>query len=315
MLKLSFVLVLLISFIGCGGLQTRSGMHKSTPKVKDTFGEEAQQDEPISEPESHDSVGPDTGVLPKVGVILGPGGIKTMAHTAVLKELLRARIPIEHIVGLEWGSLVGALYAKKAKIHEAEWQLYRLKKSDLPGKSLFSGGYSAENINKMGKFLNKHLGTYRLQDMAVPFSCPSKSVVSGKLVWQRGGSSRKAIKRCMPYPPLFKPTGSWVAAATSIRESVAYLKKAGAELVIFVDVLGEGEVLSSQELLKEYRSAIIWQEVKRAIRMERHLATEVIDVNTRRFNILNFESRKSLLSAGEVAGRKAADRIVEKYGF
>src|SRR4051812_35650969 len=57
-----------------------------------------------------------------VAVILGPGGYKAFAHAGVLKELKKANIPIQRIVGVEWGALVAGLFAQRGQVHEAEWK-------------------------------------------------------------------------------------------------------------------------------------------------------------------------------------------------
>jgi NTE family protein len=47
---------------------------------------------------------------PKVGVVLGSGGLRGIAHIGVLNVLLREGIPIDFIAGCSIGSLIGALY-------------------------------------------------------------------------------------------------------------------------------------------------------------------------------------------------------------
>ena len=66
----------------------------------------------------------------KVGVILGPGGVRSFAHTGVLRELLQ-EIPIHSVVGIEWGALIGAMFATHGQVHKVEWELYKLEKNDF----------------------------------------------------------------------------------------------------------------------------------------------------------------------------------------
>ena len=51
----------------------------------------------------------------KVAIILGPGGVKTFAHTGVLQSLKKAGIPIDYVIGVEWGTLIAGLYAVKPR--------------------------------------------------------------------------------------------------------------------------------------------------------------------------------------------------------
>ena len=47
----------------------------------------------------------------KVGVVLGGGGAKGVAHIGVLKVLEEAGIPIDYVAGTSMGAIVGGLYA------------------------------------------------------------------------------------------------------------------------------------------------------------------------------------------------------------
>jgi len=48
---------------------------------------------------------------PKIGLALGGGGARGIAHIGVLKVLEEEQIPIDFIVGSSIGALVGAAYA------------------------------------------------------------------------------------------------------------------------------------------------------------------------------------------------------------
>ena len=49
---------------------------------------------------------------PKVGLVLGGGGAKGAAAIGVLRELERAKIPIDYIAGTSIGAIIGGLYAQ-----------------------------------------------------------------------------------------------------------------------------------------------------------------------------------------------------------
>ena len=48
---------------------------------------------------------------PKIGLVLGGGGSRALAHIGVLKVLVREQIPIDFIVGTSMGGIVGVLFA------------------------------------------------------------------------------------------------------------------------------------------------------------------------------------------------------------
>ena len=253
----------------------------------------------------------------KVGIILGPGGGKTFAHTGVLRELLKAQIPIDSIVGMEWGALVAGMFAHKGQIHDTEWKLYKLQKKDLLGRrSFLSSKVDPIGVDRLKKLTDQHFGLTPISQMKVDFSCPAIAVWSGVIQWQDRGLLKKAVSRCWPYPPLFEVKEDWVAAAFALPESVEYLKKRGMELIIFVNVMDIGDLLTSEEhLVTDYRSSILWQEVRRSLRNVDDLGIEVVQVKTRSFRLYDFENYRSLVMAGEQAGRQAARALIQKYGF
>ena len=48
---------------------------------------------------------------PRVGLALGGGGARGMAHIGVIRELEALRVPIDYIAGTSMGAVVGGLYA------------------------------------------------------------------------------------------------------------------------------------------------------------------------------------------------------------
>jgi predicted acylesterase/phospholipase RssA len=47
----------------------------------------------------------------KIGLVLGGGGSRGLAHIGVLQVLVRERIPIDLIVGTSMGGIMGVLFA------------------------------------------------------------------------------------------------------------------------------------------------------------------------------------------------------------
>ncbi len=255
----------------------------------------------------------------KVGVILGPGGVRSFAHVGVIRALLKSRIPIDFIVGMEWGALVGGMFANKGQVHDAEWKLYKLEKKDLLKKrSLFSSKMNPIRVDQLRDFINTHFQGVHIEKMKIKFACPALSVKSGVIQWQKQGLLIRAIRRCWPYPPIFQPKGAWVAATFSLPEAVQYLKKQGMELIIFVNVMDRGNLFTSEQHDQDYKSAILWQEVRRSLedlKDSNDLGIEVISVKTRGFTLYDFESRRALVKAGRHAGKKASRKLMNKYGF
>lgn len=252
----------------------------------------------------------------RVTVILGPGGAKAFAHVGVLKALQQQRVPVEKVVGLEWGALIGAVYANKGQTHDLEWKLYKMEQQNLPRPTgSFFSRRGDETVKVMDGFLQDAFGRDDASRAKVPFACPSRSLYTGVVTWQNRGPFKDVVKRCMAYPPVFQVQGTFLAGATQATEAIEQLTREGYNLILLVNVLGSAMPVPQDGLLENVNTVILWQEVKRALLEATRLGVETITVDTSAYPVMAFESKKDLVSLGEAAGRAAAANLISKYGF
>src|SRR6201991_3115394 len=57
---------------------------------------------------------------PRIGLVLGGGGARGIAHIAVLRKLEQMHVPVDCIAGTSMGALVGALYASGMSVDEIQ---------------------------------------------------------------------------------------------------------------------------------------------------------------------------------------------------
>lgn len=259
---------------------------------------------------------PEKNEAKKVAVILGPGGAKAMAHIGVLKALQQQRIPIEKIVGLEWGALVGGLYSSKGQINDVEWKLYKMEQKGLPrAKGFFSKRWGDDSVKIMDDFLGDAFGREEVRSGKIQFSCPVRSIWTGVVAWQTKGLMKDTVKRCLPYPPVFKAQGTFIGGASQAVEAVDWLRKDGYNVIIVVNVLGSALPVAQENIQEQIDNVILWQEVKRALVETSRYNVEYVNVDTSAYPIVQFESKKELVSLGEAAGQRAAAELISKYGF
>lgn len=256
----------------------------------------------------------------KVAVILGPGGAKAFAHVGVLKALQTQRVPIDKVIGLEWGALMGALFANKGQAHDLEWKLYKMEQAGLPRPTGFFGRRGDETVKIMSDFLGDAFGRDDVSRAKIPYACPSRSLYTGVVTWQDRGAIADALKRCLPYPPVFKVQGTFLAGASQASEAVEHLAREGYNLIILVNVLGSAMPVAQDALLDNTNHVILWQEVKRAVAEAGRLSAgninvELINVDTSAFPIMQFDAKKDLVGLGESVGRTNAAALITKYGF
>ena len=141
----------------------------------------------------------------KIGLALGSGAARGLAHVGVLKVLERNNIPIDFISGASIGAVVGALYAATRNIAEienvvtsADWRLYlSLVDPAVPG-----GFIRGEKIRK---FLTRFLGPAFFKDLKIPLVVSATDFQTGEAVFIDKGNLIDAIMASGAIPLVFQP--------------------------------------------------------------------------------------------------------------
>ncbi len=253
--------------------------------------------------------------MPKLGLILGPGGFKTYAHLGVLREFEKLGFKIHAIAGLEWGALLGGMYAMKGRANDLEWQLSKLKKADLPQDTNFSPTFQAGNIKDLSKFLDGVFAQSKIEGGSIAFACPSLLLKNGKTAWWDQGPVRPAIEKCMGFPPLYGANNGWVADAFNVKDAAKKLREMGAEIVVFINVLARGNILKDGRVKNQDESEIIWWQGANELNSVQSGIDWVIGIHTRNYDILDFEARQSFVIFGQEFGEAAAKKMAEQYGL
>lgn len=143
---------------------------------------------------------------PKIGLALGGGGPKGLAHIGVIKTLLQHNIPIDFIAGTSAGALIGSLYAYSQDIESVERHIMDRNRfqllsyfSDVSLNAGFIGG------NRIEKFLGEYIKNDDFKSLKVPFTALAVNLIDGKLVTLTHGSVVKAVRASIAIPVMFKP--------------------------------------------------------------------------------------------------------------
>lgn len=251
----------------------------------------------------------------KIGLILGPGLAKTYAHVGVLQELVKARMPLHAVVGLGFGSLPATFFALTGQPQDVEWKMGKLNPSDLPGPGLLDKSIQRGGVSKLNGFLTDTFQEKILSQAKLKVACPSKTLTNDAVVWSDKGKAAQAIKPCLAVLPYFEKESGRTAALSAIIESRDKLVQMGANFIVYVDVLGGPQVFSGDELVREYASAAYWSEVRGSIGKQALLLNDIIPVDTNKFTLTAWNKKRELMLLGIQAGRKATERMSQKYGF
>ncbi|MGN0805101.1 MAG: patatin-like phospholipase family protein [Candidatus Coproplasma sp.] len=176
----------------------------------------------------------------KIGLALGSGGSRGVAHIGVLKALEEEGIKPDFITGCSMGAVVGACYSAGMQVEDMYETVQQIKPFDL----LDLGGLSKGALlkgNKMHDMLLDKIGAVQFDELAIPFRCVATDLLSGKLVVLDKGEVATAVRASSTIPLVFQPVEYedklLVDGGVLCRIPTEQVKEMGADVVIAVDVL------------------------------------------------------------------------------
>lgn len=208
----------------------------------------------------------------RVGLALGGGAARGLAHIGVLQALEEAEVPVDLITGTSMGAIIGAMYAINPQIDPLHDRILEYLKSDIfrkarldfvierkdkiDGEGIFFrfsqlarrkifftlamtmvSFVSQETRDKSVEFL---LPDIDIEETKLPFAAIALDLVTCREVILKSGSLRTAIAATSALPGILPPVASeamqLVDGGWIDAIPVAPARKLGADIVIAVDV-------------------------------------------------------------------------------
>lgn len=177
----------------------------------------------------------------KIGLTLGSGGARGLAHIGVIKVLEENGIQIFCIAGSSIGALVGGLYAATHDVSGIEklasqndWK----KILDLVWDPTIKGGLISGK--KIENFIRKHLKGVKFSDLKIPFNAAATNFKTGEPVYIGRGDVASAVRSSLSVPLIFNLVsgdGKLLAdGGLSDPVPVQAARRMGADLVIAVNL-------------------------------------------------------------------------------
>ncbi len=192
-----------------------------------------------------------------VGLALGGGGARGLAHIGVIKALEHAGIEISFIAGTSMGALVGGFYAATKDIETLEKLFLNVKEKDmLPVRKLLRTHKKAESpfrdTQPVIEILKSHIEHISIEKCKIPFSAVATDVKNGDTVILKKGPLTTAIQASTALPILFAPVpvGERLLADGGLVDPVPadVVRDMGAEFVVAVDVSREWPDISEDTI-------------------------------------------------------------------
>ncbi len=142
----------------------------------------------------------------RLGLALGSGAARGLAHIGVLKVLEEEGVEIDFISGTSIGALIGALYAAGVPIEQIEevacdvdWQqLARMIDPIIPTSGLIDG-------KKVSRFIAELLPVETFEELRIPLAVVATDVETGEEIIIKRGALIEALRAAVAFPGIFTP--------------------------------------------------------------------------------------------------------------
>lgn len=282
----------------------------------------------------------------RIGIALGGGSARGLAHVGVLRELVRAQIPINCVAGTSIGSIIGSIYARRANIDDVEIRLNNFFKSDifrnaqlhtLAQKEDESGGWldslswimrkaalytqgatsrsmiDAEEYENIIKALVEDI---EIGDLKLPFAASATDILGGREAVFTRGSLRLATQSSCAIPGVFSPVedggrllvdGGWVDLVP-----VEPCRSLGADYVIAVDISQDldDDVDLRRSINIVLRTNAVTRVKLRELQLQR--ADYIIRPAVGAIHWADFSRIDDIVECGVKAARESAEKIKQE---
>lgn len=255
----------------------------------------------------------------KIGLVLGGGAARGVAHVGALMALEENGIYPDVITGTSVGALVGGLYAAgvsgarlKALVEDISWlDLVSLK---LPKPNLRDLAKSLPlgllDIDKMIPWIDSLIGDgIQIEQLNTPFAAISTDLITGEVVVMNRGLLAPAIRASCAVPGIFTPyrrNGRLLGDGVVVNNlPVSVAREIGADYVIAVDLLPSADVAPTQRQSEPRNMAELAMTalfmLARATQFEQQYADIVVTPSVSHINLADLFSADELLAAGHAA--------------
>jgi NTE family protein len=247
---------------------------------------------------------------PKVGLALGGGFARGIAHIGVLRVLEQHQIPVDFIAGTSVGALIAAAYASGTSLDEMTRQGITTRFSDFGRWTLSRMGMASNE--RLEDLLRRLTPARFFSEMKIPLGIVATDVISGESVHFTEGEIGPALRASCAYPGLFLPVEhrGRILVDGFLTEAVPAqaVEKMGAELVISVHLepgLIQAKPRNTIEVISRSFSIIQTS----ALQPWRAATDVLIEPDVHHILWDEFVKTPELVFAGESAARAAMPKI------
>lgn len=257
---------------------------------------------------------------PSVGLALGSGAARGLAHIGVVKTLFEAGIKVDLIAGCSIGAVVGGMVACGIPCQEiagiastiSRFTVLSYTDLTLPIKGFLSG-------QRIQSFLSDQCGDRTMEDAPIPFVAAATDILTGEEVVLDSGPMIDGMRASMSIPTVFVPhrvSGRLLVDGGLVNPvPVDYLRLAGLDVCIAVNVVPRVD----RRYIEEPKAIDIllntFDIMQHRVILSRNQPADVeICPRVDQVSGIEFWRAKELMRLGEEAARDNIGKILEAIG-
>ncbi len=248
---------------------------------------------------------------PAIGLALGGGFARGIAHIGVLKVLEEESIPVRLIAGTSVGALIGASYCSGLSIAELREVARNTRFTSLARWTLSRYGFASND--RMITFLTRILKARTFEEMRIPLGVAATDFNTGEGVVFHSGEIIDPVRASCAYPGMFLPVnirGRYLVDGMLSHPVPTHpLREMGADRVLAVHLKGTWAgggapkhlfaVIGQSFAIAQDAMGSIW----------RSAADLVVEPDVAGFEYDDFKRSDELIRVGEQAMRKALPQV------
>jgi NTE family protein len=249
--------------------------------------------------------------IPAIGVALGGGFARGIAHIGVLKVLEEEGIPVRVVTGTSVGALIGACYCSGLSLAEMQDVAHSVRFTTFARWTLSRFGFASND--RMVSFLTRTLKCKTFEELRIPLGVTATDFNTGEGVVFHSGSIIDPVRASCAYPGMFLPVeirGRYlVDGMLSHPVPTRPLLEMGADRVLAVHLKGTWatggpprhlfDVIGQSFAIAQDAMSSLWRDA----------ADLVVEPDVAGFAYDDFKRADDLIRAGEVAMRKVLPEV------
>ncbi|MGZ7106909.1 MAG: patatin-like phospholipase family protein [Candidatus Angelobacter sp.] len=249
--------------------------------------------------------------IPAIGLALGGGFARGIAHVGVLKVLEQEGIPVRLVAGTSVGALIGAAYCSGVSVEELHEMAHNVRFTTFARWTLSRCGFASND--RMISFLTRFLKVKTFEELRIPLGVTATDFNTGEGVVFHSGSIIDPVRASCAYPGMFLPVqmrGRYlVDGMLSHPVPTRPLREMGAERVLAVHLKGTWanggaprhlfDVIGQSFAIAQDAMSTVW----------RQAADLVIEPDVAGFAYDDFKRADDLVRVGEAAMQKALPEV------